>query len=494
MIVGLRVDSSLELGTGHVVRCLALAEALRARGATCRFLTASLTESLERAILAAGHHVVHLGAGGWSAPLSGLGWSKERQLADAEASAEASPGASWMVVDHYGLDAAWETRVRALGQKCLVVDDLARLHDCDILLDQTLHADAASRYARSSCAHKLLGPRFALLRPGFAAAHRDARIRVGPVRRLFVMMSGSDANNVTGLALDAVAQAGLRQLALDIVIGSSHPQLDALRARVAAEGSWTLHVDSDRVAELMLAADLAIGAGGTATWERCALGLPALAVEIAANQHELLREGAQAGLLHMVPGPPDAARLAAHLRVMAESDGLRAHISQQGVAAVDGRGALRVAAAMDITDIRVRRARAEDRDDLLAWRNAPAVRDSSRNPEVIGADAHRSWFQSVLGSSDCLLLVGERSSGAVGVVRFDRLGRDSAEVSIYLAPGAQPGDGSPLLGAAEDWLRASAPEIRSVIAEILPGNRRSEDLFARAGYRPLRSVHIKELA
>jgi UDP-2,4-diacetamido-2,4,6-trideoxy-beta-L-altropyranose hydrolase len=494
MNVTIRVDSSLELGTGHAVRCLALAEAIRLQGGRCRFVSARATPWVERAIRAAGHELVGIECPDWAAPSSGLAWSADLQLGDAAATLAAAPDSRWVVVDHYGLDAIWERTVRAEGQLCLAIDDLGRLHACDLLLDQTLHADAEARYRDSTAGQRLLGPRFALLRPGFADAHRSATVREAAVRRLFLMMSGSDPLDMTGLALDAVEQAGLSDVVVDVVTGSAHPKLDTLRSRVARHPGWTLQIDTDRVHELMLGADLAIGAGGTATWERCALGLPTLALEIAENQRDLLREAALAGLLHAVPGPPDAARLAAHLGVLAESGALRALISRRALAAVDGRGALRVAAAMRPADIELRPATPDDSAALLAWRNAPAVRASSRSADPIAPAAHKAWFQSVLESPDRHLLIGERTGNAVGVVRFDRLGVDSAEVSIYLTPSARPGDGTPLLRAAESWLKAVEPGIRSIIAEILPGNQRSEEVFARAGYRPQRSVHAKELA
>lgn len=491
MRVAFRVDADPVLGTGHLIRCLALAEALAALGDRCSFLCARVPAGLAGQVEAAGHALVRIDLPEWILPEGLGGWPEALQHADAEASLGAAEDADWMVVDHYGLDARFERVVRAAGLSCLAIDDLGRTHACNLLLDQTAREGPAP-YPAEAAPVQLLGPRFALLRGAFATARAGLGARGGPVRRLFVMMGGSDPGNATGLALDAVEMAGLGDLPLDVVTGSANPNLPVLRRRLTGREGWTLHVDSADVPALMAAADLAIGAGGTATWERCGLGLPALAIGLAGNQLDLLTEAARLGLLHHVPGPPDAGRLARHLAVVAESPGLRANLSARGLETVDARGAARVAAAMAAPGVEMRPARAADCEAILGWRNAPQVRATARNPEPISAEAHRAWFAATLANGDRALLVGERGGAGVGVARFDRIGNGRAEVSIYLAPGARPGDGAPLLAAAEAWLRRAWPDIGAIVAEVLPGNMRSEALFARSGYQPVRHVLEKE--
>ncbi len=492
MKVAFRVDASPELGSGHVVRCLALAEALAGLGDHCTFLCARVPQGLARQIEAAGHALARIPDPGWTLPDGNAGWPDAVQQADARETLDAARDPDWMVVDHYGLDHRWERAVRGSGAPCLAIDDLGRSHECDILLDQTVREGAAP-YPPEAAPVQCLGPRFALLRSAFAAARTGASRRVGPVRRLFVMMGGSDPGYATGLALDALEGAGLGDLPTDVVTGSANPNLASLRDRMAGRSNWTLHVDSGEVPKLMASADLAIGAGGTATWERCAMGLPALALELAGNQRDLLAGAARLGLILHVPGTPDAGRLARHLEVMAESEGLRASLSARGMAMVDGEGARRVAAAMTAPGLTVRPARATDCEPIHGWRNATGVRVNARNPEPISLDTHRAWFTATLASTDQALLVGERDGADVGVVRFDRIGDRRAEVSIYLAPGARRGDGGPLLAAGEAWLRRTWPDIGVIVAETLPSNARSDAMFLRSGYRLTRHVLEKDV-
>lgn len=492
MSVAFRVDASTRMGTGHVFRCLALASALQASGEASVFVAAEIPDGLADMIRRHGH-ALHAITPSTPLPAPGCRMGDETQLADAAQFLAGVPDAAWVVVDHYGLDSVWERAVRTDGRRCMVIDDLGRRHDCDLLLDQTAHRNAGARYQPADAVAMMLGPQFALLRPSFAAMRRTTIARSGPAGRLFLMMGGSDPHNHGGVLLRAIDAAGLGHLHVDIVTGSANPHLPGLRDVAGNRPGWTLHVDTPDVASLMAAADIGIGAGGTATWERCCLGLPTLAVEIADNQHVLLHEAAALGLLHSVEGPIDVEKIAAHLRVLVESEAWRNNISRAGMAAVDGEGARRVAAAIGGEEIHIRRAQADDSDAIHAWRNAASVRETARNPDPIPLEAHRRWFAEVMQSEQTLLLVGERRGTAIGIVRFDCGDAATAEVSIYLTPDGRAGDGSRLLLAAEGWLAAERPDMRRIQAKIMPGNRRSHALFARAGYRPDISAHVKDI-
>src|SRR5262249_3832221 len=150
-----------------------------------------------------------------------------------EALAGFAPG--WLVVDHYGLAEPWEAEMRASGVRLLAIDDLARTHSCDILLDANFHAHPGRRYRalQDHGTKLLLGPRHALLRPGFARARETMPPRSGPVRRLLVFMGGMDAGNATGRVLAAVER--LREPPpLDVVIGAAHPAREEIQAFCAA--------------------------------------------------------------------------------------------------------------------------------------------------------------------------------------------------------------------------------------------------------------------
>ncbi|MFZ5547955.1 MAG: UDP-2,4-diacetamido-2,4,6-trideoxy-beta-L-altropyranose hydrolase [Pseudomonadota bacterium] len=498
MKVVFRVDASERIGSGHLVRCATLAGALRVRGADVLFLCRALPGAWGDWLDRQGLRWRDLGpAAGSLAPRAGdpphahwLGVTWESDAADT-ARALGGERQDWLVVDHYALDARWEQALRPHAQRLLAIDDLAdRSHDVDVLLDLNLHADMASRYAGRVPAgtRPLLGPRFALLRPAFATARAGLAARGQAVQRVLVFFGGVDAANSTGRvleALDGLRESGVASFSVDAVIGALHPAREALQAFCAERSGWACHVQTERMAELMAAADLAIGAGGGATWERCALGVPTLAVAQADNQVEQVAAAARAGVL-CSPQLRDGSAVA--WRVPIEAlwfDPLRrAQLAASAAALVDGRGADRVAQLMARPPLTVRPARAEDSEFVHAGRNAEAVRQVSRSPAPIAFDDHERWYHTVLANPNRNLLIGCLGDEAVGVLRYD-LAADGkrAEVSLYLAPGRSGlGLGPELLAAAEAWLRREQPMVRTLVAEVLAGNSASIHLFEQAGF------------
>lgn len=296
-----RADASLEIGTGHVMRCLALADALRGRGATCRFACREHPGNLVESIRERGHqaHALPLpprptdptrGDAALPPPHAawlGTDWETDARLA--QALTHDKP-VDWLVVDHYTLDARWERALRPHAARVLVIDDLAdRSHDCDLLLDQNLGHDAADYAALVPPACRLLvGPSHALLRPEFAALRTRGLARRSPPRlgRVLVSLGGVDKDNLTLRVLDALQASHLApDCRITVVMGAHAPGLGAVRAR-AETMPWTTEVlvDVRDMAALMADSDLAIGAAGSTTWERCCLGLPSLMVVAAPNQ------------------------------------------------------------------------------------------------------------------------------------------------------------------------------------------------------------------
>lgn len=487
MKVAIRADASPAIGSGHVARCLALADALAARGAEVRFVSRPLPPHLAESIRTHGHGLAALDLelpAGNEAPQQA--WPAAVQGADAAATRAALDGFApdWLVADHYGLDAAWEAQMRASAARILAIDDLGRRHACDLLLDANYHPEPAARYADTHGARLLLGPSHALLRPEFARARAQLRPRGGPVRRLLVFLGGMDAGNATGQVLQAITLLRAPAPALDVVIGASHPARAEIEAFCRARPGSRCHVQTQDMAGLLAGCDAAVGAGGGATWERCCLGVPTLALVLAPNQAPGVASLAAAGVV-LAPdgGLPPPPLLAVHIEALLHNTGLRQALAAASLALVDGRGAERVTATMLGARIRVRPATGADSERLHAWRNAPAVRAVSRQQEEIPLDAHRRWLAAALAAPDRVLLVGEDALGPVGLVRFD-LRDHAAEVSIHLAPQRHgQGLGPGLLAAAESWLAAHRPEITQVDAEVLAGNAASARLFAQAGYR-----------
>jgi UDP-2,4-diacetamido-2,4,6-trideoxy-beta-L-altropyranose hydrolase len=491
MNVAFRVDASSRIGTGHFVRCLTLADALSQAGWRVGFVSRHLSDAMRRSLSDrefAFSHIAGAESGELDSDLSHARWLGTSQTQDAADTIRALEGSSWewLIVDHYALDERWETLLRKTAGRIAVIDDLAdRSHDCDLLLDQNLQTDLADRYAGKvpdDC-RVLLGPTYALLREDFRTIRRSVKARDGAVDRILIFFGGVDAENYTSPAIEAVAEPRIAGLQVDVVVGGNNQRGDQVRAQCISHG-FNFHVQTEHMAELMAAADLAIGAGGTATWERCCLGLPTLAVSVAENQEHQIAAAASGGLLY-APDPTDDCRefFRHHVRVLMENRLLRRSISLAGMRAVDGEGVWRVVRNLTRSDIELRAATAADSNSLFEWRNDPSVRAASRIPDVIDLDTHQGWVNSVVNSSDRILLIGECEGSPVGVVRFDLRGPE-AEISIYLVPGPHPpGLGRSLLQCAERWLAANRPAIIRIRARVLAGNERSARLFLGTGYQ-----------
>ncbi len=287
----IRADASASIGTGHVMRCLTLADEIVKHNATVTFICRQLPEYLKQLIQS--HHAL-LELSVWAidnnSPPEGI-WSQGQQLKDVKETINVTSETLWdyLVVDHYRLDHVWEKEFRNYTKKILVIDDLAdRIHDCDLLLDQNFYMDMNDRYVDKVPAHcqLLLGPKYALLRDEFRQAHVHAKPRT-VINRILVCFGGSDPDNYTGRVIDALAQMNLKNIAIDVVIGAQHPAPDAIES-LSKRNNFSCHIQVNNMAELMLAADLAIGSGGSISWERCCLGLPALCFSLAANQVAIL--------------------------------------------------------------------------------------------------------------------------------------------------------------------------------------------------------------
>ncbi len=287
------------------MRCLSLARALRMAGATCCFITRALPGHMGDLIMNEGFEVRLLSAPQEAAPhgppyhahWAGVDWAEDA----AETRALMVEEPDWLVMDHYAFDARWQRAARPEDTKLFVIDDLAdRPHECDLLLDQNLGRDERDYDGLVPQGCKLLvGPRYALLRPEFSEMRAEAlATRSGRrLERLIVSMGGIDLVDGTSAVLDALRDVILpEELEISVIMGKRAPALEKIRALARDMPRRTeVAVDVHDMARRMADADLAIGAGGSTTWERCCLGLPSIIVEIADNQAGISAAIARAG-------------------------------------------------------------------------------------------------------------------------------------------------------------------------------------------------------
>lgn len=507
MRIVFRADASVQIGSGHVMRCMTLADELRRRGAEIRFICRAHAGNLIALLTQRDYPVVIVAPGRESAdappePAAWLGASSaEDALATRAALADWRP--DWLVVDHYALAAPWESALKDAVGRIMVIDDLAdRPHDADLLLDQNHYADAEDRYRGLVAAQcrLLLGPHYALLRPQFAAARESRRWRDGEVRHLLICFGGADADNLTARAIDAFLAARQAAVTAEVVIGGANPHWPELASRYGALQNVRLHREVSDMAALMKQADLFLGAGGSMTWERSAVALPGLTIAVAANQQRLCEDlEVIGGGLHLGdPATASAASIAAALRLLVRHPHLLRAFGARLGALTDGRGATRVARLLASSAIQLRQAVEDDCDRLHAWRNAPETRRHSGDGKPIPLEHHRAWFVATLNNPRRILLVGEQPSRSgdpdpVGVLRYD-LDADSATISVYLVPGKiGAGQGRALIEAGDAWLGKHYPDIARVHARIDPGNLASIGAFSAAGYVAAANLFLKTL-
>ncbi|MBT5956057.1 MAG: UDP-2,4-diacetamido-2,4,6-trideoxy-beta-L-altropyranose hydrolase [Candidatus Marinimicrobia bacterium] len=489
MRIAFRTDATNQIGTGHSMRCLTMADEFKKQGAQIRFISRNLPVHLSELIITKGFEYVSLSTEASEEPIDELAhanWLGTSQSEDAQATIQAVADQSWdwIVVDHYALDVRWESVVRVSCKKLMVIDDLAdRQHDCDVLLDQNYYADMQTRYNGLVPEHcqLLLGPRYALLREEFRILREYVKPRTGDVKRILVFFGGVDTGSYTSLAIQALAELNTA-LHVDIVIGVQHPKREQMEQACILHG-YACHVQTTRMADLMAKADLAIGSGGTAIWERCAMGLPTLSLCMAENQRKQIAHAAKVGLLY---APKSEQNLVAvirhHVNGLLENPALIWLISNAGMKVVDGKGSLRVAGTMGIRAIEIKRAGKDDSKNIFEWRNNPKIRDVSRNSVLISWEEHQRWFDAVLADTNRVFVIGTSGNEMVGVVRFE-IENDVAEVSIYLVPeGGFSGHGRNLLLSAEQWLKSNRSEIKMINASVLGKNEASKNLFLNSNY------------
>lgn len=298
-----RVDSSATIGSGHLMRCLTLAQALRSLGVDCEFIYRPHAGHSAQLIHQQNFPLIPLppftGQSLATTDLTGYqSWlgCTEQQDAD-DCIAQLSQRYDWLVVDHYALAAEFCAKLRPHCQQLLVIDDLAnRVHDCDWLLDQNLLPDPQNRYQQlvpATC-KLLLGPQFALLREEFYQTKAITR----QTGRLLVFFGGNDPFQLTLKTVQAIAELPDLVGHTDIVITAQHPDRTQLEALCSSQSNRQLHIQCKTMANLMHQAQLMIGAGGSTHWERCICALPSLIVTVAENQVPTTRYLQQLGACH----------------------------------------------------------------------------------------------------------------------------------------------------------------------------------------------------
>jgi UDP-2,4-diacetamido-2,4,6-trideoxy-beta-L-altropyranose hydrolase len=499
-----RVDSSSIIGTGHKMRCLTLANALRERGVECLFVCRNHKGNSIQRISDADFEVKVLNFDGHRGgqnkdefEFAHAAWLGTSWQVDAEQTIAAIETAffDWIVVDHYALDARWESALRSYCKKLMVIDDLAdRKHSCDLLLDQNLIADLGHRYdgrIPDHCA-RLLGTDYALLQPEYAVLRSHILPRSGQIQRIFVFFGGADIYDCTGRTTRVFLSLDRKDIFVDVVVSPGHQYENDIREQVIGHTNITIHGALPSLAELMARADLAIGAGGATSWERCCLGLPSLVVTLAENQRPIALELDRLGLVRWVghhDQVDDKSLIEALLCCLQQTD--LQDWSERCWAVVDGKGSERVASIIMLdnqTGVEARLANADDEALILRWANDPLVRNNSFNPDAINEANHHVWFSQRLENINfCKIYIIQTNEGIpIGQVRFEK-SNENWEIHFALDQYARfRGVGSQVLDTAISLFKKQHAEA-NIFGRVKIENASSQKIFKKLGFEEVAS-------
>lgn len=339
MNVYFRVDASTLIGSGHVMRCLTLAEKLQRQGATICFISREQKGHLCDYIEKSGYEVLRLpsiqnnNGNLRNNPYSQ--WLGEKLSVDAYQTKELLKDRKidLLVVDHYAISEEWEKDLREISNKIMVIDDLAnRKHDCDFLLDQNFYEDHSERYKNlvpEDC-KLFLGPSYVLLRNEFYCEVHKSKVRTKVVKRILIFFGGSDPSNETGKVLASILDLNRYDIQVDVVIGQSNLYKTDLESICENYEFLNFYCQVNNMAELINRADLCIGAGGTTTWERCFLGLPSIVISIAENQEEICKTLGEKKIIKYLGKKEEVKKesLTLHLKEVISSEDKRCQMSK----------------------------------------------------------------------------------------------------------------------------------------------------------------------
>jgi len=469
-----RCDANVAMGTGHVMRCLALAQAWLGAGVDVTFAMAEATPSIEARLRIESIQVIRLAVAAGS-------------LEDTAQTADLAhkQNAQWVVVDGYQFDAHYQSQLRSSGLKVLFVDDNgeAAPYSADLVLNQNLHASEGMYRDREAHTRLLLGPRYILMRREFGF-WRKRKIEIAErARRILVTMGGSDPDNVTEQVLQVLLAE--KELELTVVVGGSNPHLASIEAAIAgANGSVRLLKDVGDMPSLMVWADLAVAGAGTTSWEMCMMGLPTALCVLAPNQEriagELARLGAALNLGYPCRAPKS--KTAESLRELVRSEEKRTRMSERSRQIVDGRGAERVQASL-WGDPVLRRTVELDCKSFWEWANESADPSGALARKPIAWDRHMEWFRARLADPQSILYTAlNRHGDPVGMVRCQV---DGTQAVLSISVGAAfrgKGNGRKMLSLATKELFQNS-RVATIDAFVRSSNQPSIRLFEGAGFR-----------
>lgn len=480
-----RVDASTQIGTGHVMRCLALAQACIYAGGKAVFIMATKVPQLEVRLQTEGIEIVHLSLhpGG---------------IEDARKTATLARqfNASWIVVDGYYFGAEYQKVIKDSGLYLLFIDDYgqADYYYADIILNQNIYAHEGLYLNKQSYTQLLLGTRYILLRREFWQWREWKREIPSVANKILVTLGGADPDNVTLKVIQGLQLIEIENLEVIVVVGASNPHYQQLQTAVE-QSSFLIHLKRNvtNMPELMAWADVAIAAGGTTSWELAFMGLPSLVLILADNQYETARNIGEMEVAINLGWHEDVSvrKISETVTKLLESAEMQSKMTRLGNGLVCGEGNNKVLESLQNRQIKLRQVSEDDCKLLWDWTNDPEVRSVSFSSDFISWNSHVQWFTSKLTNYDCIMYVAlNKFDEPIGQVRFD-IKANEATISISIDKKFRnQGYGSKLIRIATQKMFFSY-DIKTINAYIKDYNYRSINSFIKAGFEKGEVIYLQ---
>jgi UDP-2,4-diacetamido-2,4,6-trideoxy-beta-L-altropyranose hydrolase len=475
------------MGTGHLMRCLALAQTWRDKKGRVTLVTACDNGTLLRRFREEGCEVIHL----------------RRACPDPEdwhvtSKVLARHPDAWLVLDGYHFDSAYQRRVKQDGYRLLAIDDMAHLEHyyADVVLNQNAHAQGL-QYSCENHTRVLAGTKYALLRREFLAWRTRRRENPDVASRVLVTLGGSDPDNLTLKVIQALEHVDVEGLNAVVVVGASNPHHETnKRAAVSMKKLIRFERNVLSMPELMASADVAVSAGGITCWELLFMGLPSLVFTAGHNQQGSVEYLAEQGIIQSLgPGREVTVdTISDRLHSLILDHDRREQMTQAGRRLVDGLGAVRIVEALTHYDehvgihashLRLRRVQREDSRILWEWANDPETRAASFSSDPIPWETHVVWFERKLEDPKCLHFMALDEHGTpIGQVRLDLDDeREQAVINISVDRSFRgQGSGVAIIELASSEI-FSITSVQRIVAYVKLGNRQSSRAFEKAGFR-----------
>lgn len=482
----IRADGGPQIGTGHVMRMMALAQAYRRRGGRVAMVVGELPRVLMRRLESEKIQVY---------PIQNASADLADAIETCEIAAVVRP--DWIVLDGYKFDDSYQAKILDSGARILVMDDFG--HATHVHADWVVNQNIVGNTYQEKVASKpryLSGVRYALLRNEFLAT--AARRIPATAKRILVTFGGADPDNWTIRTLQILSDMNLRKLVVDCVVGSCYGAFAELeQLRKYANLTLRIHKNVDRMSSLMMRADLAISAAGTTCYELARCGVPTITMPIADNQIAVARTLHEHGAMVCAdPNFPESVdrcdSLRRWIRKLIHDSAQRRQLARVAGQLVDGRGAIRIVDQLAAAEVHLRLATEQDAELLWQWRNDPEVRAVSFSTTSISLANHQAWLAGQLVSENSHVWVAENRDGTcMGSVRFQSAADSHrATISVIVAPALRGrGVGSAMLRACVDKLFTET-DAQEVLAQVKSGNVASERAFLNAGFHCIDPVVI----